>query len=138
MFRFWYALSLAYAKKFEESLATLDIGSELSASDDGFMKLSRALRATLRGEGEALSRLLIPETVESFRRDPECAYHLASFYGFLNRREDALAWLETAIDRGIRPYPLMLADPFLENIRNEPRFVKLMERVKRDWESYEP
>jgi len=137
MFRFWYALSLTYARKIDESLAALDIGSELSASDDVFMKLSRALRATLRGEEEALSRLLIPETVESFRRDPESAYHLASFYGFLNRPEDALAWLETAIDRGIRPYPLMAADPLLDNVRNEPRFAKLMERVKRDWESFE-
>lgn len=137
MFRFWYALSLACAKKYEESLSALDIGSAPSDSDDNFTKLSRALRATLRGDEDALSRFLIPETVETFRRDPQCAYHLASFYGFLNKPEDALAWLETAIDRGIRPYPLMAADPFLDNIRYEPRFGKLMERVKHDWEHFE-
>ena len=137
MFRFWYALSLAYAKRFEESRSALDIGPELSASDDSFMKMSRALRAALRGDEDALSRLLIPETVETFRRDPQCAYHLASFYGFLNRPEAALAWLQTAIELGIRPYPLMAADPFLDNIRHELRFVKLMERVKRDWEDFE-
>ena len=28
-------------------------------------------------------------------------------------------------------------DPFLENIRGEPRFKKLMERVKREWENFE-
>ena len=137
MFRFWYALSLACAGRLEESLAVLDTGPEPSASADSFMKVSGALKATLRGDDDALSRLLIPETLETFRRDPQCAYHLASFYGFLNRPEAALAWLETAIDRGIRPYPLMRADPLLDNVRNEPRFAKLLERVKRDWEDFE-
>ena len=28
-------------------------------------------------------------------------------------------------------------DPFLENIRGEPRFKKLMERVKHEWENFE-
>jgi len=28
--------------------------------------------------------------------------------------------------------------PFLENIRGEPRFLKLMERVKHKWETFEP
>ena len=105
MFRFWYALSLAYVKKFDESRSILDIGPELSASDDAFMKLSRALRAALQGEEDALSRLLTPETVESFRRDAQSAYHLASYYAFLNRTADALDWLEIAVGHGIRPYP---------------------------------
>jgi len=137
MFRFWYALSLAYAKKFDESRSVLDIGSEPSASDDAFMKLSRALRATLRGEDDALSRLLTPETVESFRRDPQSAYHLASYFALLNKSKDALDWLEIAVGHGIRPYPLMVADPFLASIRNEPRFQQLMERVKHEWEHFE-
>ena len=31
----------------------------------------------------------------------------------------------------------MVADPFLASIRNEPRFRKLMERVKYEWEHFE-
>jgi hypothetical protein len=31
----------------------------------------------------------------------------------------------------------MKVDPFLANIRDEPRFKKLMERVKYEWEHFE-
>lgn len=47
-------------------------------------------------------------------------------------------WLENAINRGrIDYYFLYEKDPFLENIRSEPRFKKLMERVKHEWENFE-
>jgi len=137
MFRFWYALSLACARRFEESRSVLETGPGPSPSDDAFTKLSGLLRAALRGDEDVFSQWLTPDSIDTFRRDSQCAYHLASFYAFLNKREDSLGWLETAIERGIRPYPLMAADPFLDNIRQEPRFVKLMERVKRDWEDFE-
>ena len=53
-------------------------------------------------------------------------------------REEALDWLETASKRGFINYPLLSKyDPFLENIRVEPRFKKLMERVKHEWENFE-
>ncbi len=39
---------------------------------------------------------------------------------------------------GIMGYPyLQDHDPYLENIRGEPRFKDLMERVKSEWEHFE-
>jgi len=137
MIRFWYGLGLAYAKRFQESLSILDSASGASSPDDMFMKLSRVLRPTLRGERDKFSALLTPDMLETCRRDPQGAYHLGSFYSFLNQPKDALDWLEIAIGRGICPYPLMKVDPFLDNIRDEPRFMKLMERVKYEWEHFE-
>jgi len=137
MIRLWYSLGLAYAKRFRESLSILDTDSEASSSDDFFMKLSGLLRATLRGEVDKFPTLLTPDVQESCKRDPQLAYHLGSFYSFLNQPKNAVDWLENAINRGICPYPLMEADPFLNNVRSEPRFKKLMERVKYEWEHFE-
>jgi TolB-like protein/Flp pilus assembly protein TadD len=137
MMRFWYALSLAYAKRFRESLAILDIHSEASSPDQVFMPLGELLKASLRGEGEKISPQLTLDVQKTFKRDPQLSYHLASFYSFLNQPVPALDWLENAIGRGICPYPLMEVDPFLANIRGEERFKKLMKRVKYEWEHFD-
>jgi hypothetical protein len=42
-------------------------------------------------------------------------------------KDKAFAWLENAVDRGFINYPFISEyDPFLEKIRGEPRFKKLM------------
>ena len=47
-------------------------------------------------------------------------------------------WLEIALSRGCLNYPLLAEkDPFLANIRGEPWFINLMERVKYEWEHFE-
>ncbi len=137
MSKFWYALSLAYAKRFRESLSILDIHAEASSPDQVFMPLGELLKASLRGKEEKISPLLTPDVQKTFKRDPQLSYHLGSFYSFLNQPAPALDWLENAIERGICPYPLMEVDPFLSNIRGEERFKMLMERVKYEWEHFE-
>jgi hypothetical protein len=56
----------------------------------------------------------------------------------VDERDEALLWLEHSILGGFINYPILNEkDPFLENIRGEPRFKKLMERVKHEWENFE-
>jgi hypothetical protein len=56
----------------------------------------------------------------------------------MDQIENAFEWLENAVDGGFINYPYMNSiDPFLENIRGEERFKKLMERVKYEWEHFE-
>ncbi|MGB8959094.1 MAG: tetratricopeptide repeat protein [Candidatus Aminicenantales bacterium] len=135
--QFWYALSLAYSRRFQESLSILDIDKGAVSSDDAFKKMSEFLRATLRGEKDAFSRLQTPEVLRTMKRDLQLSYHAASFCSFLGQPNDALDWLENAINRGFYNSPFMEVDPFLDNIRGEERFKKLMERVKYEWEHFE-
>ena len=63
---------------------------------------------------------------------------IADFYSVIGEYDDSLKWFERAIEWGIINYPLLSEiDPFLENIRGEPRFKKLMEKVKYQWENFE-
>ena len=54
----------------------------------------------------------------------------------LGRKADALRWVQIAIDCGYIDYPLFSQlDPFLASLREEPEFLKLMDSLKRRWES---
>jgi hypothetical protein len=62
---------------------------------------------------------------------------MAHGYALIGEKEKALDWLKNAVDRGFIAYPFLNDyDPFLENIRGEERFKKLMERVKYEWENF--
>ena len=135
--QFWYALGLAYSRRFQESLSIIDIDKGAVSSDDAFKKMSEFLRATLRGEKDAFSRLQTPDVLRTMKRDLQLSYHVASFCSFLGQPNEALDWLENAINRGFYNSPFMEVDPFLDNIRGEERFKKLMERVKYEWEHFE-
>ena len=137
MIQFWYALSLAYGKRFQESLSILDIGKGAVSSDDAFKKISEFLRAALRREKDAFSRLQTPDVLRTMKRDLQLSYHAASFCSFLGQPNEALDWLENAINRGFYNSPFLEVDPFFANIRGEERFKKLMERVKYEWEHFE-
>jgi tetratricopeptide (TPR) repeat protein len=71
------------------------------------------------------------EEQEKLKIDVEWSWLIADFYSYMKRKEVALDWLEHAITRGFTNYPLFEKyDPFLENIRDEPRFKNLMSKVK--------
>ena len=63
---------------------------------------------------------------------------MAHGYALIDEKEEALDWLENAVNRGFIAYPFLSDfDPFLENIRGEERYKELMERVKYEWETFE-
>jgi hypothetical protein len=63
---------------------------------------------------------------------------MAESYALINEKNEAIDWLENGVKWGFISYPFLAEyDPFLANIRSEPRFQKLMERVKYEWEHFE-
>ena len=70
--------------------------------------------------------------------DPDIPWMGICNYALINEKEEALHWLEHVIDRGFINYPFLNERiPFLENIRNTPRFKQVMKRVKYEWENFE-
>ena len=63
---------------------------------------------------------------------------MAGWSALVNRVDDSIKWMERASERGWINYPLFNRDdPFLGNIREEPRFGAMMEKMKHEWETFE-
>jgi hypothetical protein len=137
MFQFWYALSLAYDHRSEEVISVVDQSLQ-SPNQDIWTLLSLFLKLAIEEDTHRISELLTEEFVNTCKRDLQYSYHIATFYGIMGQQEKTYEWLENAVERGFINYPLFQEhDPFLENIRGDDRFKKLMERVKYEWENFE-
>jgi non-specific serine/threonine protein kinase len=134
---FWHAVVLAYNQRFDEAFLLVDQAAQ-AAHQDIQTELGLFMKYALKGEKEKIKLLLTPEFVSTAERDLQASYNLATFYAKLGDNENALNWLINAVNRGFINYPMLIQrDPWLANIRGEPRFKKLMERVKYEWEHFE-
>jgi tetratricopeptide (TPR) repeat protein len=64
------------------------------------------------------------------------AYHIACAYALMNKREQAIKWLESAADNGFPCYELLANDRNLDNLRTDARFIDLLTRLKQQWAHY--
>jgi hypothetical protein len=65
------------------------------------------------------------------------AYNIACAYSMMKKAEPAIKWLQAAADDGFPCYALFENDPFLNNLRKEPRFIALMAKLKEQWKQYQ-
>lgn len=62
--------------------------------------------------------------------DAEAWYHFAENYALLGDIEGCIRTLRRAVDGGYFNYPFMLTDFFLDSVRDEPEFQKIIEQAK--------
>ncbi len=102
-------------------------------------QLAPAMACALRGDRAGVRRAITPELRAAARWDDIFSWWAADCFALVDERDTALDFLERAVEFGYinRPF-LSQHEPFLANIRAERRFVRLMERVHRAWETFEP
>lgn len=88
-------------------------------------------------KSEALQTL--PEAFKILmKKDEMFPIWMAESYSLINEKNEAINWIEYGVESGFINYPFLNEyDIFLANIRSEERFIKLMERVKSEWENFE-
>jgi adenylate cyclase len=65
------------------------------------------------------------------------AEHLiASAYALMGNTKAAVEWLQKTADHGMPCYPLFKNDPNLKSLSNDPKYISLMEKLKKQWEIY--
>jgi disulfide oxidoreductase YuzD len=62
--------------------------------------------------------------------------HITQVYALLQRPQNALDWLEHAVNKNFINHPFLTRDQHLDSIRSTERFERLMERVKQEWETF--
>ena len=136
--RWYYALTLIYCNLIEE--ADLVINPFIKdAPDDMNAKMVFSLSLAFHHDTiTALGILKEPKMEAWARPDLMASFFISESYALHGLKDEAMDWLENAVNLGFLNYPLLSEyDPLLENIRGEARFKKLMERVKYGWENFE-
>jgi non-specific serine/threonine protein kinase len=135
--RFCLAYALAGARRPKDAVVVLEPVKPTSDTDV-FVQGCLFLKLALQGEKEKVTEVTSSEFFAAMRRDPGYSLLTADFYAILDEREQALDWLENAVNRGFINYPYLSEyDPFLAKLRGDPRFQKLMVRVKGEWKRFE-
>ncbi|TRZ92995.1 hypothetical protein D4R89_00385 [bacterium] len=134
---YFYALILAYNKVYEEAFSIIEKCAKADPNN-AVSKFGLLLKYGLQKDRENAFQIMTPDFRKTCQRDCEWSYYVAGAFALLDEKKEALDWLENAVNRGFINYPFINEyDSFLENIRGDPRFKKLMERVKYEWEHFE-
>jgi non-specific serine/threonine protein kinase len=106
--------------------------------DEAFLFIMSYLKYAIQNKKNEALQALTEDQITFARNHSFYSWIMAQGNALLMRKGEALDWLENAVGKGWRNYLfLSKIDPFIENIRGEERFKKLMERVKTEWESFE-
>ena len=85
----------------------------------------------LAGSGrteEALAQLS-EQTLELARNDHDMSYWVGSAYALIGDKDNAFKWLERAIKLGNENEPWFKSDRNLESLREDPRFLDLLDKM---------
>jgi len=130
------AYGLIWLDRRSEALALIEDVVQRDMMDI-FTEWADFLRRALKGEGASAREALSEKARRYLWNDPEVVWLAASTFALSGEKEEALDWLEHAVEGGWINYPLFAEqDPLLESIRGEERFRELMVNVKRDWEDF--
>ena len=137
-YRFWYAVALACGRRTEEAILEFETIKKETPNTFWAHQLSDFFVNALKGNKIEALKSILDETKDMFRKDEMYPIWMAECYALIDEKEQAMNWLDHGIGWGFINYPFLNEyDPLFENIRGEPRFKKLMERVKHEWENFE-
>jgi len=132
-----HAIFLAYDKRYEESFDICDMAYKMDP-EGLWPRMGQCLKYALKGDKEHTIKAMSGGVKDKARCDLYDALLMAECDALIGEKGEAITSLEYAVTLGAINYPFYnKISPFLENIRGEPRFKKLMERVKIAWENFE-
>ena len=130
----YLGIALSYQGKLEEAEKLLKNAIEKYPYDKGIL-LSLATIYSREGKFEKAEEIL-KEIEQSSTSDPDRAYRIASCYSLINDKASALKWLRISIDNGNENYTLLKNDPYLENLRKDSEFQKILKDIEKRWKNY--
>ena len=123
-----------------EAFKTMDEATKRIADQNEIVDLAAGYSVLLAGtskkkEAEEQVKYAI-EHGEGRSHFHHAEHLIASAYALMGNTKAAVEWLQKAADHGLPCYPLFTNDPNLKNIRNDPGYIFLMEKLKKQWEIY--
>jgi tetratricopeptide (TPR) repeat protein len=93
---------------------------------------AEAVLAHHRGERDRALRLIgeLAGFAEQSGSDAELPYIIGRFQVLFGDRQAGLRTLERAVEQGFFAYPRLVSDPFLDSLRDEPQFHRLLAKAR--------
>ncbi len=128
---FWmphFFASSAYIEKgmFAEAIAESDKEKVLSGGN----VIPFGAYALAKSGKSAEARAVLEELLKLSKTRYVPPYNIALVYNGLEERANALEWLEKAYQQRNPKMTFLKVEPKWDNLRNEPRFIDLMQRMK--------
>jgi TolB-like protein len=135
--RFFYSLLLVYHQRFEDaSLSAASLDKEAPGSF--YSRQMQFIIHAYKGEVEQAHKIITPEYIVATKQDYQYSIVAAVGYSLMDEKDQALYWLENAVDLGFYNYIYMSEhDPFFKTLRKEKRFVELMKYAKTQCDEFE-
>ena len=132
-----YVMALGYARQFDEAEALTEAVAAEPDSDIATWQMG-LFRAAWRKDRAEVLRLTDGPYQQVAMWDAEVPWFLASAHASVGAKNEALLWLDRAIERGMINYPFLSEhDWYLDSLRGDARFSQAMERAKREWDRFE-
>ncbi len=122
-----YSLGMAYAMKHAHQDALVEYNKARQLNDPYVLALQGHTYAASGKKEESLRTLEALKEISKQRYVP--AYGLAIVYAELNEKDQAFQWLEKSYNDHEGYVTILKIDPFLDNLRSDPRFTNLVQRV---------
>ncbi|MGI9546939.1 MAG: tetratricopeptide repeat protein [Flavobacteriaceae bacterium] len=124
----WQGITLYRMGKFDEALPYFDI--LINKQIEPYMaQSSLAFKSVILDDVEGgLKATRILENAD--HPDSEGWYYMSAMYLGLGDKESSLRCLQEAVNRGYYNYPLIISDPLLEPIRDDPAYKNIVDIAK--------
>jgi len=127
------ALSYFYQKKLKPASGEIEKGLQTQTAGPFPHAVLAMIQAASGRPDSALSEVTL--RVEPYTEgDASLCSAAAAVYSLLGRNGLAIQWLEKAVSLGYEDFVWLSNDPNFDRMRNDPRFIGVLERVKEKWE----
>jgi hypothetical protein len=132
-----YVWALAGYGQIEKAVAIAELSSRATPNNP-MSRMAILVKYAITNDAEGIHQVLNNDFVATCRSSRSYSMLIADIFARLGNKGEAYIWLEHSVDLGLSNYPRLLnGDPFLDSLRNEERFKKLLEKVKSEWENFE-
>jgi tetratricopeptide (TPR) repeat protein len=122
----WSLLGSEYrkSKDFEKAMGSYRSGIKVNPQD---FDLNQGLGNALLESGQSdAARRQMEETLRLRPNDAMQRFYLARCWAALNKKKEAISWIQQAIAAGLKDRALLTGDPFLQSLQKDGDFKKLL------------
>jgi hypothetical protein len=103
----------------------------------GHYRIIEAILYAAAGEArKAEEKIMEASKYKAFGHFHHTAAEIANAYALLHKPDQAIQWLEVTADTGNPSYPSFANNPHRDSLRQDPRFIAFLARMKQEWERY--